>query len=173
MKQKLFRLFLPIILAVILLLVAARHASAYDARVLKVHQFLKNQNSTLADYAADFVQQADASGLDYRWLVAISGVESTFGRNYLWGTYNAYGWGGGLILFTSWPDGITKISQALRNEYVNRGVETIDQIARIYCPPNSAHWARGVRYFVSEIENTDVSRFTVAGAPTSIIPLSI
>ena len=74
---------------------------ATDVRVLKVSKYLSSHNSQLKDYAADFVKYADKYNLDYRLLVSISGVESTFGKYYLPKTYNAYGWGGGKIYFKS------------------------------------------------------------------------
>ncbi len=173
MKQKLFFITFSLLLAAGLGLLMAQPVQAFDARVLKVHQFLLKQDSPLADYSADFVQEADNSGLDYRLLVAISGVESTFGKNYISGTYNAYGWGVGQIPFTSWYDGIVKVSQGLKNQYINKGAKNVDQIAKIYCPPTSDHWAQSVKYFITQIENTDITNPTIAANSTPQLPLSI
>lgn len=129
---------------------------ASDLRVFKVAKYLKNQDSPLVNFAPNFIAEADKNKLDYRMLVAISGVESTFGKFYLDDTYNAYGWGGGLIKFSSWPEGIASISADLKTKYVDKGAKDIYQIGRIYCPPNSANWSSKVQYFMDKIENTEV-----------------
>lgn len=130
---------------------------AIDIRAQKLAVFLSNYHSPLVYFAQDFVASADQNGLDYRLLVAIAGVESTFGQNYIYETHNAYGWGGGVIPFKSWPDGIAKVSEGLKKGYLDKGAKEVEQIAPIYCPPTSSHWAAKVRYFMAKIEATDPS----------------
>lgn len=150
-------------------------ASRQDYRVYKLANFLASQNSPLVYYAPDFVYFADKYGLDYRLLPAIAGVESTFARNYIYGSYNAYGWGGGVIYFSSWADGIEKISAGLRNNYLNRGAQTVEQIGRIYCPPNSVRWTYNVQYFMDQIENMGLAPYLVQNLPAGHqeLPLTI
>lgn len=128
---------------------------AVDLRVLKLRKYLDKFNTPLSLQAEKFVSEADANNLDYRLLPAISGVESTFGQKYIVGSYNAYGWGGGLIYFKSWPDGISQISAALTQKPY-RGV-TPEILAATYCPPNATRWAYNVRYFMEQIEATQLA----------------
>ena len=128
-----------------------------DLRVVKMEKFLAKMNSPLDSEADAFVREADKNGLDYRLLASISGVESTFARNYIEGSYNAYGWGGGLIYFKSWDEGITKISSDLNTKYAGRGAKTVDQIAPIYCPPSSGSWAFKVKLFMKQIEDQAIT----------------
>ena len=124
-----------------------------DNRAQILSQFLAKYNSPLEASAEDFVAAADANGLDWRMLAAISGIESTFGKQMIKGTYNAYGWGGGTIYFDSWSDGIWTISSALKEKYVDRGADNIYKIGRIYCPPNP-QWPYKVQSFMDKIEAT-------------------
>ncbi|MCL4390403.1 MAG: hypothetical protein M1484_03110 [Patescibacteria group bacterium] len=119
-------------------------------------KFLSEHDSPLVYFANDFVQQADRYGLDYRLLVAISGVESTFGKQYVAGTFNAYGWGQGTFPFASWPDGIAAVSQGLRQNYVDKGAKTLNQISYIYCPPSNLSWAAKVQRFMDQIDAEQV-----------------
>src|SRR5579862_427307 len=48
------------------------------AKILK--SYLEQYNSPLADHAETFIKEADANGLDWKMVAAISGVESNFGE---------------------------------------------------------------------------------------------
>jgi hypothetical protein len=122
-----------------------------DLRVNKLENFLSRYNSVLADYASEFVKYADENGLDWRLLPAISGVESTFGKQMINGTYNAYGWAGGLYRFASWEDSIATISKSLKEDYLEKGAPSLSRIAKRYCPPSST-WKYKVAYFMRKID---------------------
>ncbi len=173
MKQKYFLLTLSLFSLFLLSLTKAGPVLAADIRAQKLAVFLSNYHSPLAYFAQDFITSADQNGLDYRLLVAISGVESTFGQNYIFGTYNVYGWGGGEIRFQSWPDGIAKVSEGLKKGYLDKGAKDVEQIAPIYCPPTSEHWATKVRYFMDKIEETAPSLNILTPAVSKQLPLTI
>ena len=122
-----------------------------DYRVARVREFLNKLNSPLENYAQDFVLSADKYNLDWRLVVSISGVESTFGKNIPKGSYNAYGWANGAYKFKSWEDSIEVVSRSLRQKYYDRGAVNINKISRRYAPPSST-WARKVKYFMEKIE---------------------
>jgi hypothetical protein len=124
-----------------------------ENRVQVLQQFFKKFDSPLANFSEDFIAAADFYNIDWRLLPAISGVESTFGKQMISGTYNAYGWGGGIIRFESWSDGIWTISSALKEKYIDKGADSIYKIGRIYCPPNPL-WASKVQGFMDKIEAT-------------------
>lgn len=128
---------------------------AFDMRAQKLETYLEKHNSPLANEAEIFVAEADKNKLDYRLLVAISGVESTFAKQYVVGTYNAWGWGGGYLPFNNWSHAISSISAQL-TKAPYRGVEP-EILAPIYCPPSYLHWAASVRYFMDKIESTEVA----------------
>lgn len=126
-----------------------------DTRVDMLAAYLKIYNSPLALESQHFIAEADRLHLDWRLVAAISGAESTFGKNIPLGSYNAWGWGiptgaqSGLA-FASWEEGITVVSEGLRYNYFDRGLETIEQVGRVYAA--SPRWAGNVRYFLNRIE---------------------
>lgn len=121
-----------------------------DMRVLALQNVFRKYNSPLVSYSRHYVHYADLNGIDWKLLPAISGIESTFGRHHIAGTHNVYGWGGGYIYFENWEKGIEHISKALKENYINRGADTIYKIGPIYAPPSQT-WAWKVSYFASEI----------------------
>lgn len=132
-----------------------------DQRVVVLRKYLAKHNSPLADYADEFVQAADKYNLDWRLLPAIAGVESTFGKRIPYKSYNAYGWAGGLYRFPSWENSINVVSKALKEDYVEKGADSLSKIGRRYCPPNPA-WGYKVLYFMKQIEPLPLA-FTLEG----------
>lgn len=130
-----------------------------DTRTVAVRNIFKKYNSPLIDQAILYVKYADEFGIDWRLLPAISGLESTFGRFLMPGSYNAYGWGGGYIYFESWEDGIRVINKALRENYMDRwGASDVWSIGPIYA--ESPTWAVRVNKFMDEI-NTEYLRLSI------------
>ncbi len=123
----------------------------FDYRVENLKKFLEKYNSPLAEYAEVFVAYADENNLDYRLVPAITGVESTFGKRIPINSYNAYGWANGEYSFVSWEDSISHVTEVLKEKYVDRGADTISEIARIYAPPSST-WGGKVSFFVKKID---------------------
>jgi len=123
----------------------------FDYRVQNLRRFLLKYNSPLAPYAEKFVMYADGNSLDYRLVPAIAGVESTFGKNIPDGSYNAYGWANGDYKFSSWEDSIAHVSKTLKNKYIDRGVDSIYEIAKVYAPPSTT-WGNNVSFFIKKID---------------------
>lgn len=123
----------------------------YKAETLR--KFLKTYNSPLADYAGTFVRQAKAYDIDWRMVAAISGVESTFGEQIPYGSYNAWGWGiygNQVTYFKSYSEAIKTISKSLRQDYMDKwGAKNVYAIGRIYAA--SPSWAGRVNYFMNRI----------------------
>lgn len=123
---------------------------ALDTRTKAVRNVFKKYNSPLIDQAAFFVKYADKYRVDWRLLPAISGLESSFGVYLMPGSYNAYGWGRGYIYFKSWENGIETINKALRENYIEKGAESVWTIGPTYA--ESKTWAVRVFGFMEEIE---------------------
>lgn len=129
-----------------------RQASKTDQRIEKLRKFLDSHNSPLLPYAETLVETADRYELDWRLVPAITGVESSFGKAIPFSSYNAYGWANGAYYFQSWEDSIEIVTKALKENYLNKGADTVEKIAPIYAPPSQT-WAFKVRYFMEKIEN--------------------
>lgn len=123
-----------------------------DERIAKLHGFLEFYNSPLSDYASVFIKAADKYNIDWKLVPAISGVESTFGKAIPYNSYNAYGWAGGEYYFNSWEDSLEIVSRSLRANYYNRGLDSVEKISPVYCPPNKS-WGAKVQYFMDKLEN--------------------
>lgn len=126
-----------------------------DERVTTLKAVLDDYGSPLANEAKNFIFYADKYDLDWKLVAAIAGVESTFGKNIPKGSFNAWGWGvftgkQSGAFFRNWEQGIAEVSNGLRQNYLNDGLTTPEQIGRRYA--NSRTWPNGVRFFLTKIE---------------------
>jgi len=120
----------------------------------KIELFFREnrRNAPLADYSEKFVEVANKYELDYRLLPAIATVESGGGKSNF-RSYNAWGWGN--KGFTSFEEGIEIVGKGLKTGYIDKGRDTVEEIAPVYCPPNYKNWARSVNQFMLEIERIE------------------
>jgi len=93
-------------------------------------------------------------------------VESTFGKQIPFNSYNAYGWNNGNYRFQSWEDSIEIVSKALKEKYYNRGLDNPYKIGRVYAPP-SPFWGNRVNNFMKMIEPISIN------SPLSALTLTI
>lgn len=123
-----------------------------DKRAQVLKDYLVKYNSPLENNAQDFIDAADQYGLDWRLVVSIAGVESTFGKN-IPGGFNGWGWGvygDNAIYFKSWREAIYTISRGLRENYVDRGYTEPYSMNKIYAA--SPNWGRNVTFFMNDLE---------------------
>lgn len=127
-----------------------------DARVEIIRQYLNKYNSPLEPYSKLLVETADKYDLDFRLLVAIAHQESALCKIIPENSYNCWGWGihsRGTLRFTSFEEGIETVSKGLRNEYLNKGYVTVDEIMDKWVPhsPERA-WSKAVNHFIQNME---------------------
>ena len=147
----------------------ANDSFSNDIRVQVLRKFLMRYDSPLAPFAKTFVESADENNLDWRFVAAISGLESTFGQQIPSNSYNAWGWGvygNNVIRFTSWDEGIQTISKGLKERYIEKwGAKNIYEIGAMYAA--SPTWAQRVVYFMSKIEEFKLQN------PRDSLPITI
>jgi hypothetical protein len=107
-----------------------------------IREVLIKHNSPLVEEVDAFISACTKYNIDCFLLPSISGLESSYGKKFLKGSHNPFGWGGGYILFNSWSDCFHAVARGLRNNYYNRGADTINKIAPIYA--ESKTWAERV-----------------------------
>jgi len=73
-----------------------------DNRAEKLENYLISKGSPMAADAQSLVKIADKYGLDWKFLPAIAGVESTYGQAVPGNSYNPYGWNNGKANFATW-----------------------------------------------------------------------
>jgi len=127
-----------------------------DARPAIVRQYLSAYHSPLLPYSDEIVQMADKYGIDYRLIPAIARQESALCNFIPPGSYNCWGWGITSVSslgFNSYQEGIETVTKGLKENYIDEGLVTPEQIMSKYTPnsPNGA-WAKGVTEFMSEME---------------------
>jgi len=134
-------------------------AKPIDKRALVLKNYLAKHNSPLENSAQDFIDAADKYNIDWKLVVSISGVESTFGKHVpgghdpLYTSYNGWGWGvygDNTLGFKSWRDAIFTISKGLRENYVDKGYTEPLVMNKKYA--SSPTWGVRVVYFMNEIE---------------------
>ena len=116
---------------------------------MAISRVLARYRSPYTASASAFVEACVKHNIDCYMLPAISGVESYFGKFTYPNSNNPFGWGGGLIMFTSWDNGIDTVAAGLSKNYVQKGRETIQEIAPIYCPPSTT-WSGKVEFFYKQ-----------------------
>lgn len=125
-----------------------------DSRAGLIEKYLVERESPLAVHASYIVETAERFGLDYRLTTAIAQKESGLCRVIPEGTFNCWGWGihsQGTLGFGSFEEGIETVSKGLKDNYIDKGYTTIDEIMAKYTPLSSGTWADGVGYYMNQI----------------------
>ncbi len=123
-----------------------------DSRAVVLKDYLAQYDSPLQNNAQDFIEAADKYGIDWKLVPAISGVESTFGRQ-IPGGYNGWGWGvygDQAIYFNSWKEAIFTISEGLKKGYIDQGLTNPYAMNTKYAA--SPTWGTKVDYFLNDID---------------------
>lgn len=132
-----------------------------DSRVSRIEKVFDHFNCPLAGTGAFIVAQADAYGIPY-WLVpAVSFQESGCGKKTpnvagLEESYNAWGygvWGSNVKTFTGWEAGISAVAKYFGTNFFAKGITDPCAIMAVYTPPSNGSWCEGVNYFADLIQN--------------------
>lgn len=136
----------------------AKEEQLVDRRAEKLEQYLKSKNSPMASSARHMISEADRLGLDWKLVAAISGNESYFGQLIPYNSFNAWGWAVYTgqsygANFDNWEHGVTTVSEGLKENYINDGLTTVEQIGRRYAADRA--WSVKVQHFMDEIDAFD------------------
>lgn len=130
-------------------------AVAADAREEILRQYLVKWESPLEPYTRELVEASERYDLDFRLLVAIAQQESNLCKKIPEGTHNCWGWGihsKGTLGFESYPEAIETVAKGIREDYLDRGYTTPDEIMKKYTPSSPGTWAFGVNKFLGQME---------------------
>ena len=126
-----------------------------DIRVATLKSFFRQHNSPLYDHADFIVASADKYNLDFKLVPAISMQESNACRVIPNNSYNCWGWGiygANVTRFSSYEEAIETVSKGLKENYIDRGLISADEIMRKYTPGSNGSWAFGVETFLKILE---------------------
>lgn len=118
----------------------------YALQKRAILRVLKDNNSPMTGHVDSFMKSCMTHKFDCYLLPAIAGHESVFGRMIAPGSYNAFGWGGGYIMFPDWGTGIETVGTALRTNYVTEGPITPEMIGLKYA--TNTTWSSKIRYYM-------------------------
>ena len=124
-------------------------------RIWRLEKFLKKYNSPLLSSSQTFIEVSEKYNLDWRFLVAISGIESTFGRFIPYQSFNPFGFANGQAKFSSFDESIETVGRYLFG-MKNRGLSTPEKLGPTYTPPNYSNWISAVNCFMRELEATEI-----------------
>lgn len=118
-----------------------------------IRAVMDRYNSPMAESLEGFMNTCVKYDLNCYLLPSIAVLESTFGKFIYPHSYNAFGWGGGYIMFKNWDEGIDAVGKGLRENYINKGASSIEQIGKIYS--ESPTWSPRIRVIQSQFEKEE------------------
>lgn len=124
-----------------------------DKTRIIIESVLKRYNSPMVGESENFVKACTKYQINCYLLPAIAGLESSFGKFIYPNSYNPFGWGRGYMVFNSWSEGFDTVANGLKNNYIKKGVETTEEIGRIYS--ESPTWASRVNFFIDQFEKEE------------------
>jgi len=108
-----------------------------------------NNLHPLAGHGSNFTSEGSTYNVDPRFVVAISGAETTFGA-FTCSEDNAFNWfwnpntGCHQSPFDTWDSGIHTVSHYLQKSYLLKGYTSIPLIGGRYCASGCEHWVPNV-----------------------------
>lgn len=126
-----------------------------NAQAEILRQFFHKYGSPLEPLSQLIVDTSEKYGLDPRLLPSIAMTESGGCEKIPAGSHNCWGFGiyGGKILhFNSYEEGIETVAKTLSTKYKARGLETPEEIEKQYTPNSNGHWQSSVYQFMNELQ---------------------
>lgn len=141
--------------------------------------YLKEKRSPLAEHVPTLMSAANKYRVDPRFIVAVAGAESSFGRiskgHNAWGIGPHYRYG-------SWEEGINAAAKLLRTYYIDEGRRSVQAIQQKWAPIAAANdptnlnsnWVRNVKTIYSALggDPNDVTKgWRKGAAPKAVAKL--
>jgi RHS repeat-associated protein len=99
---------------------------ASPVTAISIDAYLSAKGSPLRGMGHAFVGFGRDFDVDPRFIVALAGAETTFGKNITWGSHNAWNWGWNRVNpsnspFLNWEHGIATVTSGIDRVYLDRG----------------------------------------------------
>jgi len=128
-----------------------------EMRKSKLVSFLKKHQSPFIEEIDEIISVSQNCGVKPELMIAISGVESTFGQNYPVWSNNPLGWGiyGNQILsFPSLGKAFEAAACGIAQKYPADIQENIERLGVIYNGVTPTAWSSKIRFFLKKIEES-------------------
>lgn len=128
----------------------ATHDDSYDEMIRKINTKLANY--PMHDLGKTIVDAGIKYNVDPYFITAIAIHESSAGKHMI-NTNNPFGRKSinGWMAWGSFEEAIYDQAAYLDRMYLSRGLDTIDRISVVYCPPTASDWANKKHNTVNEI----------------------
>lgn len=136
-----------------------------EERKSKLVSFLKKNKSPFVEEIDEIISVSQDCGVKPELMIAISGVESTFGQNYPIWSNNPLGWGiyGNQILsFPSLGKAFEAVACGIAQKYPADVQENIERLGVIYNGVTPTAWSSKIRFFLKKIEESSPSASSLA-----------
>lgn len=120
-----------------------------DVRETILRKFLKEVSSPVANYAATFIEEADAHHLDWRLLPSLAIVETGGGQKTR--RNNIFGWANGGSRFSTAAEAIHHVAEALAEARPYRGKDLRGKMAAYNPSPGYLRIVTGVMHRISPV----------------------
>jgi hypothetical protein len=137
------------------------YAEKKDTTITIIDRYLESKNSPLFGQGKAFYEAAVVYNLDPHLLVAVAGVESTWGKYIKQGrvkregSFNPFGWNHGYTCFASWSDAIWQVARKIANlpSYKTfRQTKKIRDFALAYNFPYAKSYEKKLTIFINELK---------------------
>lgn len=132
-----------------------------DARPIIIAEFLATNDSPLKpyDYWGQFLTDlADRYDMDFRLMPSIAMQESNLCKKIPEGSHNCLGLGihsQGTWGFDRYEDNFEAAAKILKQNYINEGYITPDEIQDKYTPGSNGSWEFAVNHFMEVLEHAE------------------
>lgn len=140
-------------------------AADHDTRAIQMHEVLVAYKSPMVGLENVMIATSDKYHLDWTFMAAVAGTESSFGRHMPANCINPYGWGiygDNRICFKSYEDAIEVVASGLSTKY---NTTSVNSIARTYNTVSTSGWMSHTLYFMNKIKTAQI--------PVSSIPVTL
>ena len=140
-------------------------ATDHDFRAVQMHEVLVEYKSPMVGLEDVMIATADKYHLDWTFMAAVAGTESSFGRRMPANCINPYGWGiygDNKICFKSYEDAIEQVGSGLAEKY---NTKSVGSIAHTYNTVSTNGWMNHTEYFMNKIKTAEI--------PVSSIPVTL
>ena len=125
-----------------------------DARPATIEAYLSAYNSPMVGLGEFIVKTADKHEIDPYLIVAIAQQESNLCKIIPDDSHNCWGWGihsEGTLKFESYEQAAQAVIRGLKENYLDKGYNSPQEIMGKYTPQSNGSWANGVTQFMAEL----------------------